>query len=173
MSSPNSSPIVPSKQGVIQPVSTNQATASVERKIRKTTISAALYDEARALIPGGASSIIRWSSYEPYPIYMDKGRGARITDVDGNEYLDYLLGYGTLINGHAHPKILQALSEQLEKVTMFGTPVELEVKLARKFKQMVPSSDMVIFGTNGTDATMNAIRIARAATGKDTVLKFE
>jgi glutamate-1-semialdehyde 2,1-aminomutase len=178
MSSPNSaSSITPTKQGVIQPIAaaSSQTTApeTIDRKTRKTTTSAALYDEARALIPGGASSIIRWSSYEPYPIYMEKGVGPRVTDVDGNEYLDYLLGYGTLINGHAHPKILQALREQGEKGILFGTPVELEVQLARKFKQMVPSADMVIFGTNGTDATMNAIRIARAATGKDTVLKFE
>jgi glutamate-1-semialdehyde 2,1-aminomutase len=172
MSSPNSAITPEPKQGVIQPTN-NQTTGAYERKTRKTTRSASLYDEARALIPGGASSIIRWASYEPYPIYMEKGTGAKVTDVDGNDYLDYLLGYGALINGHAHPKIVQALREQMEKGTLFGTPVELEVSLARKFKQMVPTSDMVIFGTNGTDATMNAIRIARAATGKDTVLKFE
>jgi glutamate-1-semialdehyde 2,1-aminomutase len=151
----------------------NQVTTSLETRIRKTTKSAALYDEARALIPGGASSIIRWASYEPYPIYIDRGSGPRLTDVDGNEYLDYLLGYGAIINGHANPKIVQAISNQATKGTMFGTPVELEIDLARKFKQMVPSADSVIFGTNGTDATMNAIRIARAATGKDMVLKFE
>ena len=154
-------------------ISPSQQATTLEPKIRKTTRSAALYDEARALIPGGTSSIIRWSSYEPYPIYMERGNGPRLTDVDGNEYLDYLLGYGALINGHSHPRIIQAIREQSEKGLMFGTPVELEVELARKFKQMVPSADMVIFGTNGTDATMNAIRIARAATGKDMVLKFE
>jgi len=151
----------------------SQITAALETKVRKTTKSATLYDEARALIPGGASSIIRWASYEPYPIYMESGSGSRVTDVDGNEYLDYLLGYGALINGHAHPKMVQAIGQQAAKGMLFGTPVELEIQLDRKFKQMVPSADSVIFGTNGTDATMNAIRIARAATGKDMVLKFE
>jgi glutamate-1-semialdehyde 2,1-aminomutase len=146
---------------------------TVERKVRKTATSAALYDEARQLIPGGASSIIRWASYDPYPIYMESGKGARLIDVDGNEYLDYLLSYGSLINGHAHPKITQALKEQAEKGTMFGTPVELEVKLARKFREMVPTAEMVVFGISGMDATSNAVRIARAATGKDMILKFE
>src|SRR5579862_7456511 len=173
-SNPGSNTRPVAKQSSPAPISgSNQITTAFESEIRKTTKSAALYDEARALIPGGASSILRWASYEPYPIYMEKGQGARITDVDGNEYLDYLLGYGALINGHAHPKIVEAIRDQAVKGTMLGTPVELEVNLARKFKQMVPSSDMVIFGTNGTDATMNAIRIARAATGKDMVLKFE
>jgi glutamate-1-semialdehyde 2,1-aminomutase len=144
-----------------------------EIKVKRTSRSAALYDEARLLIPGGASSILRWASYEPYPLYMEKGQGSKIIDADGNTYLDYLLGYGALINGHSHSKIVEALKDQAEKGSLFGTPVELEVKLARKFKQMVPTSDMVIFGTNGTDATSNAIRIARAATGKDVVLKFE
>ncbi len=176
--STNSSPPAPVRPATKQqepPAATlpsNQTTAALE-KVRKTTKSAALYDEARTLIPGGASSIIRWASYEPYPIYMESGNGPRLTDVDGNMYLDYLLGYGALINGHAHPKMVQAISNQATKGVLFGTPVELEIELARKFKQMVPSADMVIFGTNGTDATMNAIRIARAATGKDMVLKFE
>lgn len=152
---------------------TPEVTTEVELKVKKTARSAALYDEARLLIPGGASSILRWASYEPYPLYMEKGRGSKIVDVDGNSYLDYLLGYGALINGHSHPKMVEALKDQAEKGSLFGTPVELEVKLARKFKQMIPTSDMVIFGSNGTDATSNAIRIARAATGKDVVLKFE
>lgn len=173
-STPNSPSASPSRP-LAKPegISLSQQTTALEPKVRKTIRSAALYDEARVLIPGGASSIIRWSSYEPYPIYVELGNGPRLTDVDGNEYLDYLLGYGTLINGHSHPKITQAIKDQSDKGALFGTPVELEIGLARKFKQMVSSADMVIFGTNGTDATMNAIRIARAATGKDMVLKFE
>ncbi len=155
------------------PQGSETVSRTVGRRTRKTTTSGALYDEARALIPGGCSSILRWSSYEPYPLYVKAADGPRLTDVDNNEYLDYLLCYGALINGHSHPKMVQALKEQAEKGSMFGTPTELEVKVARKFKQMVPTADMVIFGSNGTDATSNAIRIARAATGKDTVLKFE
>jgi glutamate-1-semialdehyde 2,1-aminomutase len=144
-----------------------------QRQTRRTTTSSALFDEARILIPGGASSILRWSSYEPYPLYIERGIGPRVIDVDGNQYLDYLLSYGAMINGHSHPKIVQALKDQVEKGVMFGSPVEPEVKLARKFLQMVKTSEMVIFGSSGTDATSNAIRIARAATGKDMVLKFE
>jgi len=104
---------------------------------------------------------------------MQSGSGSKITDVDGNTYTDYLLGYGALINGHAHPKIVEAIRRQAEEGMMFGAPTELEVELAKKFKQFVPTSDMVVFANGGADATYNAIRIARAATGKDTVLKFE
>jgi glutamate-1-semialdehyde 2,1-aminomutase len=177
LSSPNSDQIRSSSNQsgptVTPIIVSTEAQPKTELKVKKTAKSAALYDEARLLIPGGASSILRWASYEPYPLYVEEGHGPKIVDVDGNSYLDYLLGYGALINGHTHPKIVSALKEQAEKGSLFGTPVELEVKLARKFKQMVPSSDMVIFGSNGTDATSNAIRIARAATGKDVVLKFE
>src|SRR5579875_1340324 len=80
-----------------------KTTALMTQSIKKTTTSASLYDEARTLIPGGASSILRWASYEPYPIYIDRGMGPRVVDVDGNEYLDYLLRFGAMINGHSHP----------------------------------------------------------------------
>jgi glutamate-1-semialdehyde 2,1-aminomutase len=146
---------------------------TVTEKVRKTRVSATLYDEARELIPGGSSSVLRWASYEPYPVYLKKGEGPKVTDVDDNVYLDYLLAYGALINGHSHPRIVGRLTEQLQSGTMFGAPDELEVKLARLFRQFVPTADLVIFGNSGTDATSNAIRIARAATGKDLILKFE
>ena len=142
-------------------------------KVRSTAKTAALHEQAVQLIPGGCSSIIRWASYEPYPLYMQSGAGSKITDVDGNTYTDYLLGYGALINGHAHPKIVEAIRRQAQEGMMFGAPTELEVELAKKFKQFVPTSDMVVFANGGADATSNAIRIARAATGKDTILKFE
>jgi glutamate-1-semialdehyde 2,1-aminomutase len=146
---------------------------TVIKEAKKTVNSAALYDEARTLIPGGSSSVLRWASYEPYPLYMKRGAGSKVVDVDDNTYVDFLLGYGALINGHAHPRISAKLKEQIELGTMFGTPSEIEVKLAKKFKQLITSSDMVIFGSTGTEATLNAIRIARAATGKDMILKFE
>ena len=104
---------------------------------------------------------------------MQTGSGSKITDVDGNTYTDYLLGYGALINGHAHPKIVEAIRRQAQEGMMFGAPTEMEVELAKKFKQFVSTSDMVVFANGGADATSNAIRIARAATGKDTILKFE
>ncbi len=142
-------------------------------KTRSLVKTSALHDEARELIPGGSSSIIRWASYEPYPIYMKSGSGSRITDVDDNSYIDYLLAFGSLINGHAHPRIVQAVRQQAQEGMMFGTPTEIEINLAKKFKQFVPTAEMVTFASNGTDATSNAIRIARAATGKDVILKFE
>ena len=142
-------------------------------RVRNTSKTSALYDEARQHIPGGASVTIRWASYEPYPLYMKSGSGSRITDVDGNVYLDYLLAYGALVNGHAHPKIVEAIKRTAEEGIIFGAPTETELELAKKFKQFVPFTDMVVFASGGTDATSNAIRIARAATGKDTILKFE
>jgi len=157
-----------------QPVEQTVVTPTVvSAKVRSTAKTAALHEQAIQLIPGGCSSIIRWASYEPYPLYMQSGSGSKITDVDGNTYTDYLLGYGALINGHAHPKIVDAITRQAQEGVMFGAPTELEVDLARRFKQFVPTSDMVVFANGGADATSNAIRIARAATGKDTILKFE
>jgi len=149
------------------------STTVVTPKVRSTVKTAALHDEAKQLIPGGASSTIRWASYEPYPLYMKGGTGSTITDVDGNSYLDYLLAYGALINGHAHPRIVEAVQKQAQEGTMLGTATEIEVELAKKFKEFVPTADMVVFANGGMDATSNAIRIARAATGKDLILKFE
>ncbi len=116
---------------------------------------------------------MRWASYEPYPLYMKSGSGPTITDVDDNSYIDYLLAFGALINGHSHPRIAEAVQKQAREGMMLGTAIELEVDLAKKFKQFVPTSDMVVFANGGTDATNNAVRIARAATGKDLILKFE
>ena len=140
---------------------------------RSTAKSAALHEEAVQLIPGGASSTMRWASYEPYPLFMKKGVGSKIIDVDDNAYIDYLLAYGALVNGHSHPRIVDAVQKQALEGTMLGTSVELEIELARKFKQFVPTADMVAFVNGGTDATSNAVRLARAATGKDLILKFE
>lgn len=145
----------------------------VEPKVRSTAKTAALHAEAIQLIPGGASSTMRWASYEPYPLYMKRGLGSTITDVDDNTYIDYLLAFGALINGHSHPRIAEAVRQQAQEGMMLGTAVELEVELAKKFKQFVPTTDMVVFANGGTDATNNAVRIARAATGKDLILKFE
>ena len=114
-----------------------------------------------------------WASYEPYPLFMKAGAGSKVVDVDDNTYIDYLLAFGALVNGHAHPKIVEAVQKQAQEGMMFGTPVELEIDLAKKFKQFVPSADMVVFANGGMDATSDAVRIARAATGKDLVLKFE
>ena len=134
--------------------------------------SAELFAEARKTIPSGASSLIRVAGHEPNPRFMQRAKGSHMWDVDGNEFIDLLMSYGVLINGHAHPRIMEALKNQLEDGTIFGAPTELELKTAKKFREMVPS-DMVLFCNTGTEATMHAIRMARAVTGKDRIVKFE
>lgn len=156
-----------------QPEQKSLPTTVVTPKVRNTSKSSALHEEAVRLIPGGASSSIRWASYEPYPLFMKSGAGSKIVDADDNSYIDYLLAFGALINGHSHPRITEAVQKQAQEGMMFGTTIELEVDMAKKFRQFVPSADMVVFANGGMDATSNALRIARAATGKDLILKFE
>ena len=138
------------------------------------TNSKKLYEEAKKYVPAGASSNIRVTAeHAPFPILFRKGQGSKVWDVDGNEYIDYLLGYGTLILGHCHPKIVEAIKKQLNEATILGTPVELEIEVAKKVCEMAPCADMVKFCTTGTEATMNAIRIARAYTYRDKIVKLE
>jgi glutamate-1-semialdehyde 2,1-aminomutase len=146
----------------------------VEKSSRLNTAnSLRLYLEAKKLIPSGVSSLKRIAGFESHPIYMKRGQGSKIEDVDGNVYLDLLMGYGALINGHRNPKIIDALKAQLENMTLCGAPTEIEINVAKKIRDMVPSADMVLFCNTGTEATMHAIRIARAVTGKDRIVKFE
>ncbi|MGA8710906.1 MAG: aspartate aminotransferase family protein, partial [Thermoplasmata archaeon] len=117
--------------------------------------------------------LIRTASYDPCPPFIKKGKGARIWDEDDNEYLDFNLAYGVLINGHAPDAQIKAIQEQAELGLHFAAPSEIEVEVAKLFQKMVPNAERVAFCTSGSDATMNAIRIARAVTGKDAILKFE
>jgi len=135
--------------------------------------SEAIYEEAKKILPAGASSNVRIYRHEPFPIIFDRGKGSRVWDIDGNEYIDYLLAYGPLILGHCHPSVVNAIKEQIQKGTMFGTTTELEVEVAKKIAGMVPAAEMVSFSNSGTEATMEAVRIARAFTGRDKILKFE
>ncbi len=146
---------------------------TVQRLIPKLKKSAKLFEEAKKLIPNGASSLVRVASYDPCPPFIKKGAGSHIWDEDGNEYIDYNMAYGVLINGHAYPEQVKAIRDIVEDGTQFGTPTELEGEVAKAFKKMVPNTERVAFCINGSDATMNAIRIARAVTGKDVILKFE
>lgn len=133
-----------------------------------------LYEEAKKYVPGGGSSNVRVTEeHAPFPILFRKGQGSKVWDVDGNEYIDYLLSYGALILGHCHPKIIEAVRNQLGDATMVGTTTELEISAAKKVCEIVPCADMVKFCSSGTEATMNAIRIARAYTGRDKIVKFE
>lgn len=130
-----------------------------------------LYEKARKLMPGGVNSPVR--AFEPYPFFTSHAKGSKLYDVDGNVYIDYCMAYGPLLLGHAHPKIIEAVKEQLEKGTMYGTPTDAEVKLAELVTNMVPCIEMVRLVNTGTEATMHAIRAARGYTGRDKIVKFE
>jgi glutamate-1-semialdehyde 2,1-aminomutase len=122
-------------------------------------------------MPGGVNSPVR--AFQPYPFFTRWSAGSRIFDVDGGEYIDYCLGYGPLILGHAHPKVIEAVKEQLEMGSLYGTPIEQEVELAEFICKLVPCAEMVRLVSTGGEATMSAIRAARGFTGKKKVLKFE
>jgi glutamate-1-semialdehyde 2,1-aminomutase len=145
----------------------------IARLVPKLKKSARLFEEGKKRIPNSTSSLIRVASYDPCPPFIAKGKGARIWDEDGNEYLDFNLAYGCLINGHAHPQMVKAIQKQAELGFHFASPTELEIEVATLFQKLVPNAERVAFCSNGSDATMNAIRIARAVTGKDGLLKFE
>ncbi|HJE20350.1 MAG TPA: glutamate-1-semialdehyde 2,1-aminomutase [Aliicoccus persicus] len=134
-----------------------------------------LYDEAQSLILGGVNSPSR--SYKAVgggaPIVMQEAKGSRFTDVDGNEYIDYLAAYGPIITGHAHPHITKAIQEQAEKGILYGTPTPLENKFAKMIQDAMPSLERVRFVNSGTEAVMTTIRVARAYTGRDKIIKFE
>lgn len=130
-----------------------------------------LFERARALIPGGVNSPVR--AFAPYPFFTKSANGSRLTDVDGREYIDYCLGYGPLILGHANAEVTEAVREQLAKGTLYGTPSEQEVKLAELICKCVPSAEMVRLVSTGAEATMSAIRLARGFTGRKKIVKFE
>jgi glutamate-1-semialdehyde 2,1-aminomutase len=139
---------------------------------RKKSIG--LYHKALAMIPGGVNSPVRaFKSIGIPPIFIDHGRGSKIWDVDGNEYIDCVGSWGPMILGHAHPKIVSALKKAIPKGTSFGAPIVLEVELATKVKKAFPSMELMRMVSSGTEAVMSAIRLARGYTGRDKILKFE
>ncbi len=138
------------------------------------TKSQSLFEEARKLMPGGVNSPVRaFLSVGGIPPYLRRGRGPYITDEDGNEYIDYCNSWGPLIFGHAHPAIVGAVKEAAENGTSFGAPCHYEVTLARMMVERIEHIDMVRFVNSGTEAVMSALRLARAFTGRDKILKFE
>ena len=133
-----------------------------------------LFKEAQKLIPGGVNSPVRaCGSVGGQPVFIEKGDKARIYDVDGNEYIDYVLSWGPLILGHRPPGVIEALKKVLETGTSFGAPTELETDLARLVIDMVPSVEKIRMVNSGTEATMSAIRLARGYTGRDIIIKFD
>jgi len=139
-----------------------------------TSRSRELMARARALFPGGVSSPVRaFGGVGGEPFVVERGAGARIWDVDGNEYIDYVLSWGPLVLGHAAPMVLDALRDVMERGTSFGIPTGLEVTLAELVRSRMPHVEMMRFVSSGTEATMSALRVARARTGRDLLLKFD
>ena len=129
---------------------------------------------ARRLLPGGVNSPVRgYGAVGGEPVVIASGAGALLTDLDGNEYVDYVCSFGPLILGHAHPAVVQAVQAAAARGTSFGAPTEAEAELAERVVAAVPSIEMVRFVNSGTEATMSALRLARAATGRDLLLKFD
>ncbi|HEX2185878.1 MAG TPA: glutamate-1-semialdehyde 2,1-aminomutase, partial [Chloroflexota bacterium] len=136
--------------------------------------SAALFRRALEVIPGGVNSPVRaFRAVGGEPFFVVRAAGARLWDVDGGEYLDYVLSWGPLILGHAHPAVVEAVREAAGRGTSYGAPTAAEVELAELVRELVPSMERVRFVNSGTEATMSAIRLARGFTGRDLILKFD
>lgn len=130
-----------------------------------------LFEKAKSILAGGVCSPVR--AIAPHPFYVARAEGPFIWDVDGNKFIDYCLAYGPMILGHLHPAIIDAVTDQLCKGWLFGTPTELEVNLGERIIHLYPSIDMLRFVSTGTEATMASIRIARGVSGRDKIIKIE
>jgi len=136
--------------------------------------SSILYSRAKTVMPGGVNSPVRaFNSVGGEPIFIKSAKGSQITDVDGNQYVDYVASWGPLIFGHAHPQIVEAVTRQSEIGTSYGASTELEIELAEKVVAAVPSIEVVRMVNSGTEAVMSALRLARGFTGRDKIVKFE
>ncbi|MGM0940397.1 MAG: glutamate-1-semialdehyde 2,1-aminomutase [Bacillota bacterium] len=142
--------------------------------MKSFTKSSDAYKEAVDLMPGGVNSPVRaFKSVGMSPIFMQSGKGSKMKDIDGNEYIDYVLSWGPLILGHADDRVVEKLKQVAEKGTSFGAPTLVENELAQLVIDRVPSIEMVRMVNSGTEATMSALRVARGYTGRDKILKFE
>ncbi len=144
------------------------------RTLLRMDRSARLMERAAKRMPGGVNSPVRaFRSVGGDPLFMEWGEGSTIFDADGNSYVDYVMSYGPLVLGHAHPDVIGAIERTARKGTTFGAPTEMEVELAELVCEMVPSLEMVRMTNSGTEATMSAIRLARGYTGRERILKFD
>ena len=138
------------------------------------TKSISLFQEAQTLLPGGVDSPVRaFRAVGGQPLFIDCGQGPYLYDVDGNRYIDYVLSWGPLITGHAHPKVVEAIQKAAMKGTSYGAPSPLEIDLAKSIMGFMPNIEMVRFVNSGTEATMSALRLARAFTKRDKIIKFD
>jgi glutamate-1-semialdehyde 2,1-aminomutase len=143
---------------------------AADRYAELTPASRALWDRALESLPGGNSRTTTFQ--EPYPLYLASGRGCRVTDADGVERIDFISNYTSLVHGHCHPRIVEAVRRQAGRLASAAGPSELEVELAERLRERLPSLELVRFANTGTEATMQAIRAARAFTGRETILTF-
>lgn len=135
------------------------------------SLSQKLFERAKKIFPGGVNSPAR--ALKPYPPFIKEAEGSKIYTVDGQKYIDYCMAFGPLILGHKNLEVMEAVREQLEKGWLYGLPYELEMKLAEKIIHLFPTVEMLRFVNSGTEATMNAIRVARGYTGRSKIIKFE
>jgi glutamate-1-semialdehyde 2,1-aminomutase len=136
--------------------------------------SIALFQEAQTLLPGGVDSPVRaFRAVGGQPLFIERGEGPYLFDVDGNRYIDYVLSWGPLITGHAHPKVVEAIQQAACRGTSYGAPSPLELELARSVMDFMPNIEMIRFVNSGTEATMSALRLARAYTRRDKIVKFD
>ena len=136
--------------------------------------SSELFDRAKRVLPGGVNSPVRaFRAVGGTPFFVARGHGSSLADVDGREYVDYVCSWGALILGHAHPAVLAAIRDAAERGWTYGAPCPAEVELAEAVRRRMPSLEMMRFVNSGTEATMAAVRLARAATGRDLIIKFE
>src|SRR5438067_8389800 len=140
----------------------------------KTVRSARLFTRAQAILPGGVDSPVRaFKAVGAAPLFIRRASGARIEDVDGNTFIDYVMSWGPLLHGHAPRGLVKALAAAARHGTSFGAPSPLEVALGERVRTLMPSLERVRFVSSGTEAAMSAVRVARAATGRDRIVKFE
>jgi len=146
-----------------------------ENKVWKTCTekSKSLYERALKVIPGGASAASRTplEGYSPYPVFIERAEGSKLYDVDGNEYIDYLQALGPTFAGNANPRIINFVTEEIKKGTAYGLPFELRIKVAERLVELVPCFEKVSFMNSGTEVVQIAMRLARAYTKKDVIVK--
>lgn len=143
-------------------------------KTLTTKTSQELFARAQQIIPGGVDSPVRaWRGVGGQPLFISRGAGSRVWDADGSEFLDYVASWGPLILGHAHPRVVAAIQDAAERGTSYGAPTELEIELAERVTRAVPSVELVRFVNSGTEATMSALRLARAFTHRELIVKFD
>ena len=131
-----------------------------------------LFKSAKRSIPGGVNSPVRaFKAVGGTPVFFEKAKGAYLFDVDGNKYIDYIMSWGPMLLGHGHKTVIKTIKKQVDKALTFGAPTELEVQLAEKICSSVPGMEMIRMVNSGTEATMSAIRLARAYTGRAKIVK--